>query len=289
MRNAVHRVVKNIHDPSGESSHARRNLPKDFSFLSMAKDPSFPFYAQDYLVDTIRWTRSMQGLHVSLLAESWANGGLQDDGGSPAGLDRTDVELWFKIKHKWVLVDKMWINQKLEDVRADREVFRAKQREKGILSGQKRSQKATKHQPKKNRGSTTVEPLEGESESEYEVKNKKEPDFSKPDIDGEPLSFPFDTQPMRQLWAGWKRYRWNAYKARYPMMGEQADLQRLQGMTYPEIEKAILEAIAKNWKHIYPEHGKQQGNGFGAKPRKESSEDIKRAFSERHGAKPTSG
>lgn len=289
----VSRRVKNLKTNPSRGRLCSAELVRDF-YLRMAKDPSFPFYAQDYLVDTIRWTRGMQGLHVSLLAESWANGALADDGGKPAGLVGTDVELWFAIKHKWQIVDKMWTNEKLEGVRAERESFREKQRQKGILSGKSRNSGSTKSepdtQPKTNRGSTVVEPIEGEGESEKDNKNKKEPDFEKPDIDGEVLIFPFDTPAMRKLWAGWKRYRWNAYKARYPMMGEQADLQRLQGMTYPEIEKAILEAIAKNWKHIYPEHGKQQTiSGFSGKPRKESSDDLKRAFAERHGAKPPSG
>lgn len=135
----------------------------------MAKDPAFPFYAQDYLVDTIRWTRAMQGLHVSLMAESWANGGIPDDDGKPAGLGSTDVEPWFKIKHKWVLVDGMWTSPKLEEVRAEREAFRQKQREKGLLSGKKRNHSSTKQQPKMNSGSTTVEPIEDEDESEDEI------------------------------------------------------------------------------------------------------------------------
>lgn len=138
----------------------------------MAKDPAFPFYAQDYLVDTIRWTRAMQGLHVSLMAESWANGGLHDDGGAPAGLGSTDVELWLKIKHKWKLVGGLWISEKLEEVRAERNEFREKQRQKGILSAKKRNQKPTEPEPKTNSGSTTVEPIEGEDESEVEEKLK---------------------------------------------------------------------------------------------------------------------
>lgn len=145
----------------------------------MAKDPSFPFYAQDFLVDTIRWTREMQGLHVSLMAESWANGGLPDEGGKPMGLGSTDVQVWFKIKHKWELVDGMWINKKIEEVRAERKAFIAKQREKGILSGKRRNQKQTTvkpdTQPKTNTGSTVVEPIEDEEEIEDEKKNKKEP------------------------------------------------------------------------------------------------------------------
>lgn len=138
----------------------------------MAKDPAFPFYAQDYLVDTIRWSRAMQGLHVSLIAESWANGGLVNDGDKPAGLGSTDVELWLKIKHKWSLVNGMWINEKLEEVRAARTVFKEKQREKGILSGKKRTKAKPEGEPKTNNGSTVVEPLEKESESEVELKLK---------------------------------------------------------------------------------------------------------------------
>jgi hypothetical protein len=134
----------------------------------MAKDPTFPFYAQDFLVDTIRWTRAMQGLHVSLIAESWANDEILDEGGHPAGLTSTDVELWLKIKHKWELVDGKWISPKLEEVRAARLSFRQKQSKKGQLSAQKRTTVQPKHQPKGNSGSTTVEPIESEKENEYE-------------------------------------------------------------------------------------------------------------------------
>lgn len=139
----------------------------------MAKDPTFPFYAQDYLVDTLRWSRAMQGLHVSLMAESWANGGLINENDMPSGLGSTDVELWLKIKYKWRLVDGYWISDKLEHVRAARNEFREKQRQKGILSGEKRKNKQTTVQPKTNNGSTTVEPIESEKESEIEIKLKE--------------------------------------------------------------------------------------------------------------------
>jgi hypothetical protein len=131
-----------------------------------------------------------------------------------------------------------------------------------ILSRSKNKEGKVKE---KNTSKSYDNHMVNEDVNDNELKNKKEPlksdpdpeqDFTKPDVPGDELHFPFDTEPMRKLWAGWKRYRWTAYKARYPMMGEQADLQRLQGMTYTDIEKAILEAIAKNWKHLYPDHGK---------------------------------
>jgi hypothetical protein len=155
----------------------------------MAKDPCFPFYAQDYLVDTIRWSRAMQGLHVSLMAESWANGGLVNDNGMPLGLGSTDAELWLKIKHKWSLVGGLWQNAKMEEVRAERIAFREKQREKGILSGKKRNQKQTKHEPKVNNGSTVVEPIEGEIEGE-EIEERLKRAFDEIFMDREPMKWP---------------------------------------------------------------------------------------------------
>ncbi|QJB39742.1 hypothetical protein HF324_18510 [Chitinophaga oryzae] len=101
----------------------------------MAKDPTFPFYASDYLVDTIRWSRGMKSLHVDLLAESWINGGLEDVGGHPRGLEGEDLELWGRIKHKWEKRVGFWVNAKLEETRTKRERFRAKQTESGKKGG----------------------------------------------------------------------------------------------------------------------------------------------------------
>lgn len=163
----------------------------------MAKDPAFPFYAQDYLVDTLRWSRAMQGLHVSLMAESWANGGLHDDGGMPSGLSSTDVELWLKIKHKWNLVNGVWISVKLEEVRATRNEFREKQRKKGILSGEKRKNKQTPVQPETNNGSTKVEPIESESEKENDIELKLKGAFDEIYLEQQKMKWPhidFDFQ-----------------------------------------------------------------------------------------------
>lgn len=129
----------------------------------MGKNPAFPFYANDYLVDTLRWSRGMKSLHVDLLAESWANGRLVDAGGCPEGLTGEDRKLWTKIVHKWKLIDGFWINEKLEKCRIERENFLQRQSDKG-----KKSAEARKNpQPEANRGSTTVQPLEGEEEKVF--------------------------------------------------------------------------------------------------------------------------
>lgn len=118
----------------------------------------------------------MQGLHISLLAESWANGGLVDEKGKPRGLRLDDIKTWVQIKHKWFKKEGLWFNKKLEEVRAARISFKKKQSEKGILSAERRKIKSTEPQPTINQTTTTVEPLESESESEEVLKKNNEPE-----------------------------------------------------------------------------------------------------------------
>lgn len=153
----------------------------------------------------------------------------------------------------------LWYNQRLEEEIEKRKAHGKKQSERALQGWEKRKKQSHGTSRGTQSGNAAALPLEDENENviedRSELKNKKEPDFSKPDVDGDEIVFPFNTDPMRQLWAGWKRYRWTAYKARYPMMGEQAALKMLQGMTYQQVEKTILEAISRNWKNLYPEHG----------------------------------
>lgn len=109
-------------------------------------------------------------------------------------------------------------------------------------------------------------PLQGgkdmdmDKELDTEKEKDKDPiDFSKPDIDGDQIVFPIDTPAVRELWAAWKKCRWEVHEVRYGMMGEQADLKRLERMDFQQIEKTILTAIAGNWKNLYPEkNGRKQ-------------------------------
>jgi hypothetical protein len=135
----------------------------------MAKNPAFPFYANDYLVDTLRWSRAMKSLHVDLLCESWANKELRDDNGAPEGLNAADRKIWTKIVQKWKLVDGIWINEKLEKCRIERQNFLNGQSIKGKKSADARK----KTQPEGNHGSTVVQPLEDEEESR-DLKIQKE-------------------------------------------------------------------------------------------------------------------
>lgn len=109
-------------------------------------------------------------------------------------------------------------------------------------------------------------------------------DFTQPDVPGDTITFPLDTRPMRQLWAAWKKYRWDVHGLRYRLYGEQADLSRLQGMTYQQIEETIKQAIAGNWKNLYPEHGKSTtSTGTGKSKQERNAASLVAGFAARYG------
>lgn len=145
----------------------------------MAKDPAFSFYAQDFILDTMQWTRAAKGLHCELLAIAWINGYIEaNESGEPMELDEDGIKLWrTRVSKKWVLQDGRLYNSKLEETRAARKKFKDGQAEKGRKSAEKRS---TAVQPEVNHGSTTVEPgipvepFEKEKEKEYEEEREYE-------------------------------------------------------------------------------------------------------------------
>lgn len=144
----------------------------------MAKDPAFSFYAQDFIIDTVQWTRAAKGLHCELLAIAWINGYIEADAnGAPVELDEDGLKLWrSRVFKKWILVDGKLYNNRLEETRETRKRFKNSQSEKGKESARKR---ATEKQPKDNPGSTTVqpsfpvEPLEEEYEKEKGFKDER--------------------------------------------------------------------------------------------------------------------
>lgn len=141
----------------------------------MAKDPAFSFYAQDFIIDTVQWTRAAKGLHCELLSIAWINGYIEaNEAGEPLEMDEDGINLWrARVKHKWVLKNGRLYNNRLEETRAKRKHFKDSQSVKGQASAKKR---ATESKPDINHGSTTVQPEipvepfeeEYEKEKEYE-------------------------------------------------------------------------------------------------------------------------
>jgi len=100
-----------------------------------------------------------------------------------------------------------------------------------------------------------------DKEKEKDKDKESEIDFFQPDISGDQITFPIDTPAFRTLWSNWKKYRWLEHEHRYGMMGEQADLKRLERMDFNQAEKTILDAISNKWKNLYPEKNGKRING----------------------------
>lgn len=65
------------------------------------------------------------------------------------------------------------------------------------------------------------------------------------------------------------------------MMGEQADLKRLAGLTLDQIQNNILAAISGNWKNLYPDkHGTGKKTGFADK-RQQQTDSLIEGFAKR--------
>lgn len=128
-----------------------------------------------------------------------------------------------------------------------------------------------RHMPDNGTGSVIGDPLKEKESEKF--------DFSKPDIQGDEIVFPIDTAAARDLWAVWKKYRWEKYSLRYGMMGEQSDLARLEGKPFDRIKETILQAMAGGWKNLYPEKNETS-------KKSEAVNSLTTAFAKRHSSKP---
>lgn len=229
----------------------------------MSKDPAFLFYSQDFYtgVATLNWEE--RGKFISILCLMHQKGRLSEETiRFLVGSISDNLKCKFSIDEKG-----LWYNKRLEEETVKRNKFTESRRINGLSGGRPKNKKP-KTKPTTNLKDThTVGRMEDENEDviDNENNNKKEHDFSKPDIDGDEIVFPIDTPAVRDLWVGWKRYRWAAHSARYGMMGEQADLKRLERMDFKQIESTVLTAIASNWKNLYPEKNgtRSHNNGKG--------------------------
>lgn len=224
----------------------------------MAKeDFCFTYYDGDAARDTTHMNRLERGAYHDIIISQRKFGRLTlDQIKKILGRDFADcwpaIELIMKVADGKYFID--WLEMSIQKMR-----LHSKKQSENRKNKTKDNQTTTKPEPKTNQ----IEPLEdGDGDESVFEENKKEPDFKKPDVDGDEIVFPIDTQAVRDVWAAWKRYRWAEHGERYGMFGEQSALKRFAGMDYPRIEETILTAMAGKWKNLYPEksNGKTNGN-----------------------------
>lgn len=150
----------------------------------MAKNPSFPFYASDFLTDTNSWDALEVGIYIRLLSTQWVNGCLPEDLSRLARIsgvpDDVFKKAWVYFSFKFALVSGQgYKNQKLEEVRNEKIAFIEKQKENGKRGG--RGNKSDKNKglgleslsPKESQIKPLEEEKEIEDEEEFEKRNEK--------------------------------------------------------------------------------------------------------------------
>lgn len=245
-----------------------------------------PLMIGDWLKGTRGMKAEIRGVYLNLLLYQWDNGFIPSDMEELCLIDPELPKVWDKLKAKFIEVEPgKFQNKKNEEVRD----FWKKQKKNGGKGGRPKNNNPEVNlncNPNTNPKHNLHNDID--LDNELELKNKKEskndsretPDFLRPDVEGDEIIFPIDTQASRDLWSVWKKYRWEKYNLRYGMMGEQADLKRLEGMNFNQIQETILAAMGGGWKNLYPE--KQNGTS----KKSDAVNGLKEAFAKRHSSKP---
>jgi len=214
----------------------------------MAKDPAFPFYAQDFLSGTAFMTLEETGAYIKLLAHQWNIGKIPKKRlGFVLGLNWETV--WDNISDKFIEDNGFVYNSRLEQEREKRSAFKEKQRNNGKKGGRP-SEKKPKQKPNKTQDITQnkpkQKPLEDEDEYEKEYEYKKEK---------EKMIFPFDTEKFKTQWQLWKVYKNKEFKFKYKSeISEQAALKKLGELSNNNEKTAIAiihQSISEGWKGFF--------------------------------------
>ena len=184
------------------------------------KAPAFQLYASDLLTDVMDWTDEQVGAHMRLLCWSWVNRrGIPRDTQRLLRIAPAAERAWSVIGEKWVEgPDDTWINNKLEETRADSDAFRARQKEKSALAVTAREKKGIKGgrrkkpvgkpigQPSDTSNDEPVgDPLEGEGEGT--VLNNGEGTRAPELTNFRGIAMPFTSERFAKAWNEWLAYR----------------------------------------------------------------------------------
>lgn len=225
----------------------------------MGKDPAFLFYDGDAARDVSHMNRLERGCYFDIMQAQKKFGPLT----LPAIkkiLGRDFDECWPSLQMCLTYVQDMYFISWLKDSIEKRQKY---------SEGRAKNRKGLKSTKNNENNSTYVPHMVNVDANEIENKNNKESekDFTQPDVQGDEIFFPIDTPPMRELWAAWKAARWKNFGMTYGMYGEQAALKQLEDLDFHQAKKAIQQAIASNWKNLYPDKNGQRKNGNDQKSR----------------------
>lgn len=134
----------------------------------MSKDPTFPFYSQDFLVGTFGMEDASVGKYIRLLALQHQTGHISQKTFLKICGGKIDPEVQAKF-----ITDQegYFYNERLDEVLTTRDKFKTKQREN---INQRWEKSDTKDIPEEYQSDTKAIPLESEKEIEKEIKKGEE-------------------------------------------------------------------------------------------------------------------
>lgn len=241
--------------------------------MGKKKQPYIPFYTGDYLKDTRTMSLQAKGAWIDIIVFMWdseTRGMIEGDLYDISRMIGASVEETDKVLKEFCRKRICEVSEPSPGViriisrRMMKEAEISAKRSEAVQTRYKRSTKPITKSVQNTDIDIDID-IELKKESKEKASRETEIDYTRPDVEGDELHFPIDTKPVRELWANWKKYRWEKYNLRYGMMGEQADLKRLEGMTFTQIQSTILAAISNGWKNLYPEQNRNQGNGINKK------------------------
>jgi uncharacterized protein YdaU (DUF1376 family) len=140
----------------------------------MAKDPSFPFYVQDFLVDTIQLDDELVGAYIRILCVLWINGFCYADAKALAKISPLAPKVLEVLKDKFTFYDDgTFTNNRMEIERAKRLENREKRQKSGSIGSQKRWQNDSKSD-----GKTIAKENEKENDKENDKENGTEKEYT---------------------------------------------------------------------------------------------------------------
>jgi uncharacterized protein YdaU (DUF1376 family) len=135
----------------------------------MAKDPAFPFYAQDFMTGVMHLTMEERGVYITLIAYQWAHLKIPKKRlGLIVGFDWNSFS--DELREKFVESGDFLLNERLEFEREKRKIFKEKQSDNGKKGGRPRKNK----NPNETQTKPKQKPLENENEKENEYDNENE-------------------------------------------------------------------------------------------------------------------
>lgn len=234
----------------------------------MGKDPSFPFYAQDFLTGVMHLTMEERGVYITLLAYQWAHSKIPKKRvGLIVALSWDSVPS--EVKEKFVEDDDYIWNERLEFEREKRKKFKEKQALNGKKGGRPRKSK----NPNETQTQSQKKPLENESENEKEYEYEKE-------IEKEAVIFPFETEVFEQQWEQWKIYKAKEFRFKYKsLQSEQAALAKLNKLASDENQAIAIihQSMENGWKGFFE---LKQNNGQTNNTTGIYSEDFKKRIAD---------